>query len=72
MDRYHAANLADPFPHRAGSAIDTSFKRRRPFGLRDAAGSESVRQLATPSVRPPHRPIRQRSCTQVMGLDGRT
>jgi hypothetical protein len=39
-DRHHAANLADPFSHRVGTAIGTSFKRGRPFGLQDTTGSE--------------------------------
>jgi hypothetical protein len=69
-DRHHAANLADPFPHRAWFATGTSFKRGRPFGLRDAARSEeSVRQLVASSVRLPRRPIWQRPSARVMGLD---
>jgi hypothetical protein len=67
-----ATNLANPFPRNVGTTVDTSFKRGRPFGLRDATGSEkSMRQLAAPLVRPPHRPIRQWLSAQVVELDDR-
>jgi hypothetical protein len=70
-DHHHAANLADPFPHRAWFTAGTSFKRGRPFGLRDATRSEeSVQQLVASLVRPLRRPIWQRPSGQVMGLDG--
>jgi hypothetical protein len=46
-----------PLPSPRWTVASTSFKRGRPFGLRDAVGSqESMRQLAAPSVRPPRRP----------------
>jgi hypothetical protein len=63
-DRHHATNLANPFPHCAGIAAGTSFKRGMPFGLWDAVRSEeSMRQPAAPSVRPPRHPIWQRPNT---------
>jgi hypothetical protein len=52
-----ATNLANPFPHRTGTTAGTSFKRSRPFGLRDTSRSKTfMRQLAAPSLHPPPGP----------------
>jgi hypothetical protein len=69
---HHATNLTDTLPCRASTATDTSFKRRRPLGLWYATGSkEFVQQPASPSVRPLHCPIQQRSSARVVELNGR-
>jgi hypothetical protein len=65
-------HLANPIPCRA-SSTDATTKHGRPIGIRYAIGSkESVQQLPHPAAGPLHLPNRQRSCTRVLGLNGRT